>query len=190
MPVSLCSLSDSKMHLHLNENNARAFANPRLSFLSAGLVAVRSLWAIGAERRWHAGYFSHNCKWMVFHKNNVRLCFVDTSSEMSLTVFLGLLLACGGFPLVRSTCPSQCSCFYHNLSDGSRARWVCVLISPVFNSCNAFFSPLEMWCTCAFLIFAYSTSITLHRLHIYTQKILIYIFIRILVSFRVLKYRH
>ncbi len=143
MPVSLCSLSDSKMHPHLNENNARAFANPRLSFLSAGLVAVRSLWAIGAERRWHAGYFSHNCKWMVFHKNNVRLCFVDTSSEMSLTVFLGLLLACGGFPLVRSTCPSQCSCFYHNLSDGSRARWVCVLISPVFNSCNAFFPHLK-----------------------------------------------
>ncbi|XDV50404.1 hypothetical protein PO909_019466 [Leuciscus waleckii] len=43
---------------------------------------------------------------------------------MSLTVFLGLLLASGGFPLVRSTCPSQCSCFYHNLSDGSRARSV------------------------------------------------------------------
>lgn len=43
---------------------------------------------------------------------------------MSLIVFLGLLLASGGFPLVRSTCPSQCSCFYHNLSDGSRARSV------------------------------------------------------------------
>uniref|UniRef100_A0A8C2ARG7 Leucine-rich repeat, immunoglobulin-like domain and transmembrane domain-containing protein 1 n=1 Tax=Cyprinus carpio TaxID=7962 RepID=A0A8C2ARG7_CYPCA len=43
---------------------------------------------------------------------------------MSLTVFLGFLLASCCFPLVRSTCPSQCSCFYHNLSDGSRARSV------------------------------------------------------------------
>uniref|UniRef100_A0A8C1S658 Leucine-rich repeat, immunoglobulin-like domain and transmembrane domain-containing protein 1 n=1 Tax=Cyprinus carpio TaxID=7962 RepID=A0A8C1S658_CYPCA len=43
---------------------------------------------------------------------------------MSLTVFLGLLLASCGIPLSRSTCPSQCSCFYHNLSDGSRARSV------------------------------------------------------------------
>ncbi|XP_064173301.1 leucine-rich repeat, immunoglobulin-like domain and transmembrane domain-containing protein 1 isoform X1 [Anguilla rostrata] len=30
----------------------------------------------------------------------------------------------GVFPLVRSSCPSQCSCFYHNLSDGSKARSV------------------------------------------------------------------
>jgi len=46
---------------HLNKNNVHAFANPRLSFLSAGLVAVRSLWEIGAEGR-DAGYFFHNCK--------------------------------------------------------------------------------------------------------------------------------
>ncbi|XP_061084676.1 leucine-rich repeat, immunoglobulin-like domain and transmembrane domain-containing protein 1 [Conger conger] len=33
-------------------------------------------------------------------------------------------LSVGVFPLVRSSCPSQCSCFYHNLSDGSKARSV------------------------------------------------------------------
>ncbi|TRY56793.1 hypothetical protein DNTS_035608 [Danionella cerebrum] len=43
---------------------------------------------------------------------------------MFLAFFWGALLASGGFPVVRSTCPSQCSCFYHNLSDGSRARSV------------------------------------------------------------------
>ncbi|XP_073729433.1 leucine-rich repeat, immunoglobulin-like domain and transmembrane domain-containing protein 1a [Misgurnus anguillicaudatus] len=49
---------------------------------------------------------------------------------MSLTFFLGLLLASGGVPLVRSSCPSQCSCFYHNLSDGSRARSVVICNDP------------------------------------------------------------
>ncbi|XP_051507791.1 leucine-rich repeat, immunoglobulin-like domain and transmembrane domain-containing protein 1 [Myxocyprinus asiaticus] len=43
---------------------------------------------------------------------------------MSLTVVLGLLFVASGFSLVRSSCPAQCSCFYHNLSDGSRARSV------------------------------------------------------------------
>ncbi|XP_066536075.1 leucine-rich repeat, immunoglobulin-like domain and transmembrane domain-containing protein 1a [Hoplias malabaricus] len=35
-----------------------------------------------------------------------------------------LLFVWGGFPLVWSSCPTQCSCFYHSLSDGSRARSV------------------------------------------------------------------
>ncbi len=113
---------------------------------------------------------------------------------MSLTVLLGLLLASGGFPLVRSTCPSQCSCFYHNLSDGSRARWVCVLLSQLYLIHAMHFSPLEMWCTCAFLIFAYSTFITLHRLHIVGYDIYLhrkYLFIYSYfsrLSLRVLKY--
>ncbi|XP_033882566.2 leucine-rich repeat, immunoglobulin-like domain and transmembrane domain-containing protein 1 [Acipenser ruthenus] len=33
-------------------------------------------------------------------------------------------LALGGLPLVCSSCISHCSCFYHNLSDGSKARSV------------------------------------------------------------------
>ncbi|KAL7889953.1 hypothetical protein AOLI_G00022110 [Acnodon oligacanthus] len=43
---------------------------------------------------------------------------------MKLALLLGLLLISGEFPLVWSSCPSQCSCFYHSLSDGSRARSV------------------------------------------------------------------
>ncbi|XP_030628736.1 leucine-rich repeat, immunoglobulin-like domain and transmembrane domain-containing protein 1a [Chanos chanos] len=43
---------------------------------------------------------------------------------MMFAILWGVLLAPSAFPLVRSSCPSQCSCFYHNLSDGSRARSV------------------------------------------------------------------
>ncbi|CAI5654215.1 leucine-rich repeat, immunoglobulin-like domain and transmembrane domain-containing protein 1a [Oreochromis niloticus] len=43
---------------------------------------------------------------------------------MFLVLLLGLYVATGQlFPPV-SACPSQCSCFYHNLSDGSKARSV------------------------------------------------------------------
>uniref|UniRef100_A0A8C5HFK1 Leucine-rich repeat, immunoglobulin-like domain and transmembrane domain-containing protein 1 n=1 Tax=Gouania willdenowi TaxID=441366 RepID=A0A8C5HFK1_GOUWI len=43
---------------------------------------------------------------------------------MFLVLLLGLCVATGElFSPVRS-CPSQCSCFYHNLSDGSKARSV------------------------------------------------------------------
>ncbi|XP_056626736.1 leucine-rich repeat, immunoglobulin-like domain and transmembrane domain-containing protein 1b isoform X1 [Triplophysa dalaica] len=43
---------------------------------------------------------------------------------MSTCVFFisGLLLCC--LPLLCSTCPPQCSCFYHKLSDGSKSRSV------------------------------------------------------------------
>ncbi|KAM9477087.1 leucine-rich repeat, immunoglobulin-like domain and transmembrane domain-containing protein 1a [Clarias gariepinus] len=43
---------------------------------------------------------------------------------MMVIVFFALLLASGGFPPAQTSCPSQCSCLYHNLSDGSRARSV------------------------------------------------------------------
>ncbi|XP_062376372.1 leucine-rich repeat, immunoglobulin-like domain and transmembrane domain-containing protein 1a [Sardina pilchardus] len=43
---------------------------------------------------------------------------------MFLTSVLSFLVVIGGLPLVWTSCPSQCSCFYHNLSDGSRARSV------------------------------------------------------------------
>ncbi|XP_048844270.1 leucine-rich repeat, immunoglobulin-like domain and transmembrane domain-containing protein 1a [Brienomyrus brachyistius] len=39
-----------------------------------------------------------------------------------ISAFLGLALVC--LPLVWSLCPSQCSCFFHKLSDGSKARSV------------------------------------------------------------------
>uniref|UniRef100_A0A8C9WFA2 Leucine-rich repeat, immunoglobulin-like domain and transmembrane domain-containing protein 1 n=1 Tax=Scleropages formosus TaxID=113540 RepID=A0A8C9WFA2_SCLFO len=42
---------------------------------------------------------------------------------MFLTFFWVFCLA-SRFPLVLSFCPSQCTCFYHNLSDGSKARSV------------------------------------------------------------------
>ncbi|XP_039857146.1 leucine-rich repeat, immunoglobulin-like domain and transmembrane domain-containing protein 1a [Simochromis diagramma] len=43
---------------------------------------------------------------------------------MFLVLLLGLYVATGQlFPPVNA-CPSQCSCFYHNLSDGSKARSV------------------------------------------------------------------
>ncbi|GAA6111137.1 leucine-rich repeat, immunoglobulin-like domain and transmembrane domain-containing protein 1a [Tachysurus ichikawai] len=43
---------------------------------------------------------------------------------MMAIVFFALLLASGGFPPAQTSCPSQCSCVYHNLSDGSRSRSV------------------------------------------------------------------
>uniref|UniRef100_A0A674F0W9 Leucine-rich repeat, immunoglobulin-like and transmembrane domains 1a n=1 Tax=Salmo trutta TaxID=8032 RepID=A0A674F0W9_SALTR len=43
---------------------------------------------------------------------------------MFLVFFLGLYLATCAFPSSVSACPSQCSCFFHNLSDGSKARSV------------------------------------------------------------------
>ncbi|XP_062851311.1 leucine-rich repeat, immunoglobulin-like domain and transmembrane domain-containing protein 1a [Trichomycterus rosablanca] len=43
---------------------------------------------------------------------------------MMLFVLLALLLVSGILPVVLTSCPSQCSCFYHNLSDGSKARSV------------------------------------------------------------------
>ncbi|KAG7334039.1 hypothetical protein KOW79_002446 [Hemibagrus wyckioides] len=43
---------------------------------------------------------------------------------MMVIVFFALLLASGGFPPAQTSCPSRCSCLYHNLSDGSRARSV------------------------------------------------------------------
>ncbi|XP_062319366.1 leucine-rich repeat, immunoglobulin-like domain and transmembrane domain-containing protein 1a [Osmerus eperlanus] len=43
---------------------------------------------------------------------------------MFFALILGLYLATGALPYTASACPSQCSCFYHNLSDGSKARSV------------------------------------------------------------------
>ncbi|KAM9847856.1 leucine-rich repeat, immunoglobulin-like domain and transmembrane domain-containing protein 1a [Aulostomus maculatus] len=43
---------------------------------------------------------------------------------MFLVLLLGLCVAAGELFSPVSTCPSQCSCFYHNLSDGSKARSV------------------------------------------------------------------
>ncbi|XP_028279557.1 leucine-rich repeat, immunoglobulin-like domain and transmembrane domain-containing protein 1a [Parambassis ranga] len=43
---------------------------------------------------------------------------------MFLVLLLGLYVATGELFFPVSSCPSQCSCFYHNLSDGSKARSV------------------------------------------------------------------
>uniref|UniRef100_A0A672GXJ2 Leucine-rich repeat, immunoglobulin-like domain and transmembrane domain-containing protein 1 n=1 Tax=Salarias fasciatus TaxID=181472 RepID=A0A672GXJ2_SALFA len=43
---------------------------------------------------------------------------------MFLVLLLGLYVAAGELFSPVSSCPSQCSCFYHNLSDGSKARSV------------------------------------------------------------------
>ncbi|XP_068597487.1 leucine-rich repeat, immunoglobulin-like domain and transmembrane domain-containing protein 1a [Brachionichthys hirsutus] len=43
---------------------------------------------------------------------------------MFLLLVLALYAATGEFVSPVSSCPSQCSCFYHNLSDGSKARSV------------------------------------------------------------------
>ncbi|XP_017318741.1 leucine-rich repeat, immunoglobulin-like domain and transmembrane domain-containing protein 1a [Ictalurus punctatus] len=43
---------------------------------------------------------------------------------MMVIVFFALLLASGGFPPAHTSCPFRCSCLYHNLSDGSKARSV------------------------------------------------------------------
>ncbi|XP_053292800.1 leucine-rich repeat, immunoglobulin-like domain and transmembrane domain-containing protein 1a [Pleuronectes platessa] len=43
---------------------------------------------------------------------------------MFLVLLLGLYVATGELVSPVSSCPSQCSCFYHNLSDGSKARSV------------------------------------------------------------------
>uniref|UniRef100_A0A674B8J7 Leucine-rich repeat, immunoglobulin-like and transmembrane domains 1a n=1 Tax=Salmo trutta TaxID=8032 RepID=A0A674B8J7_SALTR len=43
---------------------------------------------------------------------------------MFLAFLLGLYLATGAPPSSVNACPSQCSCFFHNLSDGSMARSV------------------------------------------------------------------
>ncbi|XP_047459227.1 leucine-rich repeat, immunoglobulin-like domain and transmembrane domain-containing protein 1a [Mugil cephalus] len=43
---------------------------------------------------------------------------------MFLVLLLGLCVATGELFSRVSSCPSQCSCFYHNLSDGSKARSV------------------------------------------------------------------
>ncbi|KAM6997605.1 leucine-rich repeat, immunoglobulin-like domain and transmembrane domain-containing protein 1a [Tautogolabrus adspersus] len=43
---------------------------------------------------------------------------------MFLVLLLGLYLATGELFSPVSSCPAQCSCFYHNLSDGSKARSV------------------------------------------------------------------
>ncbi|XP_051283002.1 leucine-rich repeat, immunoglobulin-like domain and transmembrane domain-containing protein 1a [Dicentrarchus labrax] len=43
---------------------------------------------------------------------------------MFLVLLLGLYVATGELVSPVSPCPSQCSCFYHNLSDGSKARSV------------------------------------------------------------------
>nr|XP_020458692.1 leucine-rich repeat, immunoglobulin-like domain and transmembrane domain-containing protein 1 [Monopterus albus] len=43
---------------------------------------------------------------------------------MFLVLLLGLYVATGKLVSPVSSCPSQCSCFYHNLSDGSKARSV------------------------------------------------------------------
>ncbi|XP_061766030.1 leucine-rich repeat, immunoglobulin-like domain and transmembrane domain-containing protein 1a [Nerophis ophidion] len=43
---------------------------------------------------------------------------------MFLVLVVGLYAATGGLFSAVSCCPSQCSCFYHNLSDGSKARSV------------------------------------------------------------------
>ncbi|KAJ8014402.1 hypothetical protein DPEC_G00039850 [Dallia pectoralis] len=43
---------------------------------------------------------------------------------MFVAFILGFYLASGALPSKVSACPSQCSCFFHNLSDGSKARSV------------------------------------------------------------------
>ncbi|XP_022619441.1 leucine-rich repeat, immunoglobulin-like domain and transmembrane domain-containing protein 1 [Seriola dumerili] len=43
---------------------------------------------------------------------------------MFLVLLLGLYVATGALVSPVSSCPSQCSCFFHNLSDGSKARSV------------------------------------------------------------------
>ncbi|XP_032397123.1 leucine-rich repeat, immunoglobulin-like domain and transmembrane domain-containing protein 1a [Etheostoma spectabile] len=43
---------------------------------------------------------------------------------MFLVLLMGLYVATGELLSPVSSCPSQCSCFYHNLSDGSKARSV------------------------------------------------------------------
>ncbi|KAM7385547.1 hypothetical protein PAMP_001628 [Pampus punctatissimus] len=43
---------------------------------------------------------------------------------MFLVLLLGLYVATGHLVSPVSSCPSQCSCFYHNLSDGSKSRSV------------------------------------------------------------------
>ncbi|XP_007952422.1 leucine-rich repeat, immunoglobulin-like domain and transmembrane domain-containing protein 1 [Orycteropus afer afer] len=43
---------------------------------------------------------------------------------MKVSVGMLWLLALGGLPQARCSCPSQCSCSFHMLSDGSRARTV------------------------------------------------------------------
>ncbi|XP_071336631.1 leucine-rich repeat, immunoglobulin-like domain and transmembrane domain-containing protein 1a [Trachinotus anak] len=43
---------------------------------------------------------------------------------MFLVLLLGLYVAAGELISPVSSCPSQCSCFFHNLSDGSKARSV------------------------------------------------------------------
>uniref|UniRef100_A0A8D0ANJ1 Leucine-rich repeat, immunoglobulin-like domain and transmembrane domain-containing protein 1 n=1 Tax=Sander lucioperca TaxID=283035 RepID=A0A8D0ANJ1_SANLU len=43
---------------------------------------------------------------------------------MFLVLLMGLYVATGELLSTVSSCPSQCSCFYHNLSDGSKARSV------------------------------------------------------------------
>ncbi|XP_061914040.1 leucine-rich repeat, immunoglobulin-like domain and transmembrane domain-containing protein 1a [Entelurus aequoreus] len=43
---------------------------------------------------------------------------------MFLVLVVGLYAATGGLFSTVGCCPSQCSCFYHNLSDGSKARSV------------------------------------------------------------------
>ncbi|XP_010902252.2 leucine-rich repeat, immunoglobulin-like domain and transmembrane domain-containing protein 1 [Esox lucius] len=43
---------------------------------------------------------------------------------MFVVFILGFYLVSGALPSQVSACPSQCSCFFHNLSDGSKARSV------------------------------------------------------------------
>ncbi|KAI4889070.1 hypothetical protein NFI96_016102, partial [Prochilodus magdalenae] len=47
-----------------------------------------------------------------------------TSAEMLGRVRLGVCLALCCLPLLCGACPAQCSCFYHKLSDGAKARSV------------------------------------------------------------------
>ncbi|KAF5894073.1 leucine-rich repeat, immunoglobulin-like domain and transmembrane domain-containing protein 1, partial [Clarias magur] len=42
---------------------------------------------------------------------------------ISLCLCFGLAFFCG-LPVLSSTCPAECNCFYHKLSDGSKARSV------------------------------------------------------------------
>ncbi|XP_072523729.1 leucine-rich repeat, immunoglobulin-like domain and transmembrane domain-containing protein 1b [Salminus brasiliensis] len=46
------------------------------------------------------------------------------AAEMLGRVCLGFCLVLGCLPLLGRACPAQCSCFYHKLSDGSKARSV------------------------------------------------------------------
>ncbi|XP_016336347.1 leucine-rich repeat, immunoglobulin-like domain and transmembrane domain-containing protein 1 [Sinocyclocheilus anshuiensis] len=52
------------------------------------------------------------------------MCALGLCAFASSRVFqvFALVLCC--FPLICSTCPAQCSCFYHKLSDGSKSRSV------------------------------------------------------------------